>query len=62
MTRRISKRVPRRVAVCVEKRRGYGRGVLRGIADFFEAHWPLVARRDGVENRMNNFPRGTLTA
>jgi LacI family transcriptional regulator len=40
---RSSKPVQRRVAVCVDKSRAYGRGVLRGIADYVEAHgrWSL---------------------
>lgn len=41
--RRASKRASRHVAVCVDKSRAYGRGILRGIADYVDAHgrWSL---------------------
>jgi LacI family transcriptional regulator len=44
VARRLLNSAPRRVAVCVDKSRKYGRGVLRGIADYVETHarWSLV--------------------
>ncbi len=43
MTARPSKQTNRRVAICVDKSRSYGRGVLRGIAEYVETHgrWSL---------------------
>lgn len=43
MIRRPSNQSGRRVAVCVDKSRSYGRGVLRGIAEYVETHgrWTL---------------------
>jgi LacI family transcriptional regulator len=43
MTARPSKQTSRRVALCVDKSRSYGRGVLRGIAEYVGTHgrWSL---------------------
>ena len=43
ITRYTSSRANRHVAVCVDKSRAYGRGILRGIAEYVEAHarWSL---------------------
>ena len=43
MPRREFNQTTRHVAVCVDKSRGYGRGVLRGIAEYVETHgrWSL---------------------
>jgi LacI family transcriptional regulator len=43
MARRPSNPAGRRVAICVDKSRSYGRGVLRGIAEYVETHgrWSL---------------------
>lgn len=41
---------PPHVAVCVDKARGYGRGVLQGIADYIEAFgpWSLFIEPDAI--------------
>lgn len=43
MAGRPSRQTNRRVAICVDKSRSYGRGVLRGIAEYVETHgrWSL---------------------